>query len=179
MRQLSRFYGGKNRKSWLKSYAHATILHEFGHALGLSHEHYHSDCQGELKLESDAGYKATLNEYGEFIPDREDRSPGALLAFSGPPNYWPSWKTLNALDWNEYKENLPVDAAIVSSVLIDRNSVMLYSLEEYLMQGGYESSCAFVPDAVGRRYATELSPNDIKYFTTFYAPQGYAPAEQY
>lgn len=166
-RELTRFYRGRNSASWLKSYARSTILHEFGHALGLSHEHYHSDCQAQLKFEKDPGYKATLDRNGRFVPDQAGNSPGAILAFSGPPNRWSEWKSLNALNWDAYKKNLPVNAAIVSSVGIDQASVMLYTLEDFLMKGGANSKCA-VKSPDGGRYATELSAGDIKYFKTFY-----------
>ncbi|WP_428408378.1 hypothetical protein [Hyphococcus sp.] len=169
--ELTRYYGAAGSGSWRNSYAHSTILHEFGHALGLAHEHYHNDCQADLKLAMDQGYEATLNSYGEFVPDHLGRSPGAVLAFSGPPNYWQEWKTLYALDWENYTEDMPEDAAIFHSQGIDQRSVMLYTLEDYLLAGGSDSRCASLGSEGNNgwpSYATKLSAGDIKYFQTFY-----------
>ncbi len=49
-----------------------TVLHEFGHALGLLHEHQNpaGNCENEFRWEDDPGYVRTVNAQGWVIPDR-------------------------------------------------------------------------------------------------------------
>ena len=67
------------------------VFHEFGHALGLQHEHQHpiSACGAALRLEDDEGYKLTLDEGDAAIPDKAGRRPGVLTSLEYAPNYWP------------------------------------------------------------------------------------------
>jgi hypothetical protein len=48
---LQKYFHGQYVAEWRTSYAHTTILHEFGHAIGLSHEHFNQECQKDLKTE--------------------------------------------------------------------------------------------------------------------------------
>lgn len=67
-----------------------TVYHEFGHALGLLHEHQHptSECGDALRLEDDEGYQLALDEDDRAIPDVEGRRPGVLTQLQHAPNYW-------------------------------------------------------------------------------------------
>jgi len=67
-----------------------TIFHEFGHALGLEHEHQHptSVCGDALRLEDDDGYTLALDAWGTAIEDSEGRRPGVLTYLEHYPNYW-------------------------------------------------------------------------------------------
>ena len=68
----------------------STIYHEFGHALGLQHEHQHptSECGNALRLEDDEGYQLTLNEGDRAVPDPDGKRPGVLTQLEHAPNYW-------------------------------------------------------------------------------------------
>ena len=67
-----------------------TVYHEFGHALGLLHEHQHptSECGNALRLEDDEGYQLALDEADRAVPDADGRRPGVLTQLQHAPNYW-------------------------------------------------------------------------------------------
>jgi len=73
-------------RDWVK-----TIFHEFGHALGLEHEHQHpsSVCGDALRLEDDADYTLAFDALGTAVADQEGRRPGVLTYLEHYPNYWP------------------------------------------------------------------------------------------
>ena len=166
-------------EAWRQSYQHAAVLHEFGHALGLAHEQFHPDCQQDLKLDSDPGYEATFNGRKEYIADSRGRSPGALLVYPGPPNEWDPDNAAFNLDSSVYRartlqemqgyfeiERLDVD----QSREIDRRSVMLYWLRDYLLESGTASACRAIGDGNldGDVFATTLSRGDRSYFRRYY-----------
>jgi hypothetical protein len=68
----------------------ATVLHEFGHALGFEHEHQipESVCQKDFRFDDDPGYVKTQDIYGQFIADDQGRRPGLYTMLGGPPNGW-------------------------------------------------------------------------------------------
>lgn len=66
------------------------VYHEFGHALGLRHEHQHptSDCGGALRLEDDPGYELTIDEAQKAVRDGRGNRPGVLTLLEHAPNFW-------------------------------------------------------------------------------------------
>jgi hypothetical protein len=68
----------------------ATVLHEFGHALGFEHEHQipQSACQTDFRWDDDPGYVTTKDTFGQYVPDDQNRSPGLYTILGGPPNRW-------------------------------------------------------------------------------------------
>ena len=48
-----------------------TVRHEFGHALGLEHEHQHPDegCEAEFLWEDEPGYVRTYSSESNIVPD--------------------------------------------------------------------------------------------------------------
>ncbi|MFN3212010.1 MAG: hypothetical protein ACE37M_02785 [Henriciella sp.] len=66
------------------------VYHEFGHALGLRHEHQHptSDCGGALRLEDDVGYELTLDDAQKAVRDGRGNRPGVLTLLEHAPNFW-------------------------------------------------------------------------------------------
>jgi hypothetical protein len=150
-------------QAWLDSHEHHTVLHEFGHALGLEHEHYHPQCQRDLKFAPDRGYVHTPSENRYFlIEDRQRRSPGAILYYQGPRG------------WDERKSRLAVDAQFFfssftggddrfESPTIDQDSVMLYVFPGYLTRSGANSPCR-----VRQNPVRVLSRGDIEYFQSIY-----------
>lgn len=171
---------GEGGPEWRASFFHHTILHEFGHALGLVHEHFHPRCQEDLRLDPDEGYEPTFHaETGEYVPDGQGRSPGAILYYQGPPNGWkPAQATFNVRASNYWMFTLmdvadyfKLDSVTVDTPAeIDNRSVMLYWFRDYLFAGGDQSACRNLGD--GRFgddvFATTLSARDIAQYRRYY-----------
>lgn len=67
------------------------VYHEFGHALGLLHEHQHptSECGNALRLEDDPEYELTLDGEQKAVSDARGKRPGVLTQLEHAPNFWP------------------------------------------------------------------------------------------
>jgi len=99
------------------SYHRATIRHEFGHALGLLHEHQNTamNCYSEIR------WSGTGNIYE---------------VFGGPPNFWSKEQVdrnigfVGATD-PDYVSGEP-----------DPKSIMMYSLQPAIFKSGSSSKCA-------------------------------------
>jgi hypothetical protein len=178
---LRPYQGAGQTAAWLSSYYHSVVLHELGHALGLSHEHFHPDCQADLKMQADPGYVKTVTQTGEYGPDGRGRSPGALLYFEGYPNNWTQETAtfnLNASEYFQYTvthltdvPGLVTDGSVISTPQIDPKSVMLYAFPPYLFKSGLASKCVSRGDGPlgpDERFATKLSDGDIAYFLRYY-----------
>lgn len=146
--KLQRYFRGQNAAEWVKSYEHSTILHEFGHALGLAHEHFHPQCQKDLKMK-------------------------AIIAYlMGPPNNWSEEQARFNMDSEYYKDMLGRQAASLDSKLktsrtIDQASVMLYLFPEGYYVSGNKSVCKPTGDS-GKSYPTSLSDGDKEFYLTNY-----------
>lgn len=127
----------------------ATVLHEFGHALGFQHQHQHptGGCDDEFRWENDPGYVETRGRFEQFIPDEEGRRPGIYTVLGGPPNEWPKWK----VDHNLRQLN-PSSAYETSD--FDQHSIMMYAFDAWMFREP-ESHCHVTQPAQG------LSPLDI------------------
>jgi hypothetical protein len=136
---LSGYYGGKNHAAWMTSYARTTILHEFGHAIGLNHEHFHPDCQKDLKLTDTVNY------------------------LMGPPNNWSSKQAMYNMDAPTYFATVSEKPSFTPT--IDQASVMLYSFPDSFYMSGENSPCR---PSGALRYATGLSPGDRHYYAANY-----------
>lgn len=144
-------YGDGTNAAWRSSYDKAVIVHEFGHALGISHEHFHPDCQGDLKIEE------------------------AIRFLMGPPNNWQETQARFNLDAAYYFEQSKIrqDAAFpdqsndpLVSRSIDRASVMLYYFDPAVFyKSGHKSACK-PSSAAG--YAVSPSDGDKTAFRRFY-----------
>lgn len=174
--KLRRYYNGQNTAEWRASYEHRTILHEFGHALGLSHEHFHPECQSDLILRSEPGYVRTLDRRGEYyIPDAQGRSPGAILFHQSPRLGWTEAQATFNLDADEYfrKTTSEIARALGAQPTtkftphIDRRSVMLYTLYPFVLRARGASVCLADVNPP-QRWVTELSQSDVEYFQSFY-----------
>ncbi len=161
-----------------------TVLHEFGHALGLAHEHYHSQCQSELKFEPDPGYIETRVPGSEgapaFMADPQGRSPGIYKAMAGAPNFWDRGSIQTNYQWSTFSRQTGLrmegalrgdatttangDPGFAQSPEIDRSSIMLYPMASFLLKSGRNSVCKFVPQGAG----VQLSAMDRQAFANLY-----------
>lgn len=114
----------------------ATVLHEFGHALGFQHEHQHPSqgCDTEFRWEDDSGYIPTVDEFGQYTSDSSGRSPGIYTVLSGAPNFWPQSK----VDHNLRQLR---DSHAYETSEFDANSIMKYYFPAWMFTGGTESHC--------------------------------------
>jgi hypothetical protein len=146
--ELKPYFHGQNADVWRTTYAHTTILHEFGHSLGLSHEHFNPQCQKDLKLDT-------------------------ILAYlEGPPNNWSPEQARFNIDAKYYVQILAQQAGLLESKLInsptaDQSSVMLYVFPSSYYNTGDRSVCKPIGDH-GQAWPTVLSDGDKQFYLANY-----------
>ncbi|MEO8624236.1 MAG: hypothetical protein ABI625_24360 [bacterium] len=114
-----------------------TVLHEFGHALGVEHEHRNPRvaCAAAFRWDDDPGYEHTPADASTaYTADAHGRRPGVFTYLGGPPNNWSREK----VEFNMGK--LPFDKVYIASVF-DPHSIMLYSFVPWLFRDGENSAC--------------------------------------
>jgi hypothetical protein len=113
------------------------VQHEFGHALGLQHEHQApiGGCDADWKWDDDPGYLPTTDAYGWYGPDLNGRSPGIYTFLAGYPNYWPK----SIVDQNLRQLNNDVHAYDQSP--FDKNSIMKYYFPAFMFREKEQSHC--------------------------------------
>jgi hypothetical protein len=114
----------------------AIVLHEFGHALVLQHEHQSAagQCDAEFRWENDPGYVATRDGDGGFVADGQGRRPGIYQVLGGPPNGW----SRAIVDFN--LRQLP-DSRAFTTTPFDPQSIMKYDFPEWMYVSGRASRC--------------------------------------
>lgn len=140
-------YSG-DAEAWRVSYERLTVMHEFGHALGLSHEHFNPQCQNDLKIA----------EIVNFL--------------QGPPNGWSPQQAQFNIDAEYYKKILGRQAGKFESKLLtspnaDQSSVMLYVLPVRYYRSGDLSVCKAKGDS-GVTWPTTLSAGDRQFYLDNY-----------
>jgi hypothetical protein len=112
------------------------VRHEFGHALGLEHEHQHPQegCDKEWRWDDDPGYIPTVDSLKQFVVDRNGRYPGVYRVLSGPPNKWPKARVDNNL-------RQLANSSAYRFGRFDKLSVMQYSFDQWMFKKGSRSPC--------------------------------------
>lgn len=112
------------------------VYHEFGHALGLKHEHQHPDsvCGAALQLEDDEGYVETVDARGVAIEDAEGRRPGARTYLANAPNKWSA--AVTDYNLNQFKRNRDFDLTDY-----DNDSIMKYEFPPQLYRKDAPPEC--------------------------------------
>lgn len=142
--RLAPYLNGADPQGWRNSYSHTVVLHEFGHALGLSHEHFHPKCQADLDVQK------------------------AVTWLMGPPNSWSRQQAMFNMDAPTYFRAMatqPGAAQVELSPATDQASVMLYSFRNDFYRSGALSPCR-PSGPLG--YATSLSAGDRQFFQHYY-----------
>jgi hypothetical protein len=147
--ELGRYFQGQNTAEWRLSYAHSTILHEFGHAIGLSHEHFNPRCQIDLKMDTIISY------------------------LMGPPNNWSLEQARFNMDAQYYAQILaqqagPLESKLITSPSTDQSSEMLYVFPVNFYKSGDKSPCKPNGDH-GQKWPTMLSEGDKQFYLANYA----------
>jgi hypothetical protein len=145
---LQKYFRGQNAAEWRISYARTTIVHEFGHAIGLSHEHFNPSCQKDLKMDTIINY------------------------LRGPPNGWSEEQARFNMDAQYYAKILakqagPLESKLITSPATDQSSVMLYVFPAQYYQSGNASVCKPIGDH-GQDWPTTLSKGDKEFYLANY-----------
>jgi hypothetical protein len=111
-----------------------TVLHEFGHALGLAHEHQHPATDCDWRWDDEPGYVLTRDQEGMAIQDKDGRYPGIYTVLTGPPEGW----SRQVVDANLRKlEN----QSAYDYGAFDKNSIMKYFFADWMYIGRKQSPC--------------------------------------
>jgi hypothetical protein len=147
---LQRYFDGQNASEWLTTYEHTTILHEFGHALGLGHEHFHPQCQRDLNI-------------------------GAIIRLLSDEQHWSEEVSRFQMEAEYFakivREGSPQDARVVITRDVDQRSVMLYLFPDQYYLSGAKSVCRPIGDS-GKPYPTTLSAGDKAFYLEYYRTVG-------
>ncbi|ABF43249.1 peptidase M12A, astacin [Candidatus Koribacter versatilis Ellin345] len=115
----------------------ATVRHEFGHALGLLHEHQIpvGGCDQDFRWEDDTGYVPTQDSYGQYITDAQGRRPGIYTLLAGAPNFWQKDKV------NSNMRQLATDSHNKDFGAFDAKSIMKYYFDPSFFRDGTAAHC--------------------------------------
>jgi hypothetical protein len=139
----------------------SVVLHEFGHALGLEHEHQNPEdgCDAEFLWNDEPDYVEKRDARGRFIPDGNGRRPGVYRVLGGPLNNW---------DRHTIERNMKqlADSSAFEADTFDPHSIMKYEFPAWQFKSGQRSKCFSVRNdtlstgdraGIARAYPRELA----------------------
>jgi hypothetical protein len=141
------------------------IKHEFGHSLGLEHEHQSPVLACDFRWDDEPGYVRTTDKFGQFIKDSNGRQPGLYTTMGGPPNNW-SKATIDHNLRQITTLNPEVSLSAYSMGEFDKLSIMKYYYPDWMFLSGKNSLCY----STGENY--ELSAEDQKRIAMYYPVSG-------
>jgi hypothetical protein len=113
--------------------------HEFGHVLGLEHEHQSPVVTCGFRWADDPGYVPTTDQSGAFTHDAQNRFPGIYTYMEGPPNKWSKQQVdYNLLPLSKV-DNIPVTDYSIGP--FDKLSIMKYYYPDRMFVSGKNSQC--------------------------------------
>jgi hypothetical protein len=114
----------------------STTLHEFGHSLGLEHEHQNpiDGCDDQFLWDDEPGYQKTRDMFQQFIPDGNGRRPGIFTVLAGPLNNWD--RPTIERNMKELK-----NSTAYQSTQFDKDSIMKYWFPAWQFKDGERSKC--------------------------------------
>jgi hypothetical protein len=114
----------------------STVLHEFGHALGLEHEHQNPEngCESEFVWDDEPGYNEIRDQFKQFVPDVSGHRPGLYRVLGGPLNYWDR----ETVERN--MKQLPNSRAFQAGPF-DKDSIMKYEFPAWQFKTYEKSRC--------------------------------------
>ncbi|WP_271592337.1 hypothetical protein [Bradyrhizobium sp. CCBAU 65884] len=112
----------------------SVVRHEFGHALGLEHEHQHPTGGCDWRWADEAGYKPTTDQFGQVIVDSTGKFPGIYRVLGGPPNNW----SKQVVDRNIKQL---ANSAAYRFGAFDQQSIMKYQFDAWMFLKGTQSVC--------------------------------------
>lgn len=112
----------------------ATAIHEFGHALGFTHEHKNPEGGCDFRFDDDPGYVPTKDAEGWYIEDAQRRRPGLYTYLGGYVNFWSS----ETVDFN-LRAIKDTTGYLVGT--FDKDSIMKYFFEDLMFVKGKQSPC--------------------------------------
>lgn len=138
-------------RSRKKSKQRAFVLHEFGHAIGFTHEHQSPSgkCNKEFRWEDEKGYTPTFDKKNGFVRDKNGLSPGVFRVMEGKPYEWTREAIINNMKMDDSNYAFP-------RAKFDPNSIMKYYYEAWMYKKGDKSPC------YSKQENTKLSELDKK-----------------
>jgi serralysin len=126
--------------------ARRIVLHEFGHAIGLVHEHQRRGTRCNFRCFGDQGYVKKFQNNSGFLVENQGRSPGVIAYFQEKPFNWSCAQIIS---------NISTQAAHLEGdgSKYDPSSIMHYTFPRYLLT---DENCADT-----QRPVNQLSPTDI------------------
>jgi hypothetical protein len=146
------------------------VRHEFGHVLGLEHEHQSPVVACDFRWEDDKGYVRTTDQFGQFIVDKQGRHPGIYTSMEGPPNNW----SKEQIDFNLRQLTVLSDTPVSDYNVgpFDKLSIMKYYYDDWMFVSGKNSAC------YSQNINFDLSAEDKKLIAAYYPKNTAAAAVQ-
>jgi hypothetical protein len=139
------------------------VLHAFGHALGLQHEHRPAGvCDKAFRWEDDKDYVPTVDASGAPAVDAMGRRPGVYSILGAAPMRWSRQRVDTNLRWLKPSAAFPSGTQSGTQIAeFDSNSIMRYHFPDWMFVAGVRSACYAEPIVV-------LSEEDRRRFNALY-----------
>jgi hypothetical protein len=111
-----------------------TVRHEFGHSLGLEHEHQHPVLECDWRWTDEEGYQDAKDKFGQITVDKNGKHPSIYRVLGGPPNNW-------APEIVDHNLRQLSDSTAFGFGKFDKLSIMKYYFDSWMFIRGEQSDC--------------------------------------